>query len=198
MSNTYAITLPASTFIRTVTVDGKATAFSVVWNDVSDEVKAKILEAGAKVILTNAYNGGGKDASEAEKTAAMIKKLDAWKRGEFIVIERGESFYTAWKQVYLADCVAAGLAVSAAEANIKAKVEERLGKGTKATFAAYLEATALEYVEAKAAPDKDAALAALEAYYTAEAQKRAEAEAKAKAKVKAPTIDLSAFLKAKA
>lgn len=198
MTNAIAINLPASTFIRTVKdKDGKGVAFNVDWADLPVEVVARICEAGAKVILTNAYNGGGKDVSEAEKTAAMAKKLDSWKRGEFNVIERGESFYTAWKQVFLADCVAAGMTVSAAEGLIKAKVEERLGKETKATFANYLEATALEYVDAGEFDDKAEALAALEAHYGAEAQKRAEEAAKVAAKLAAPKLDLSAFKKAK-
>lgn len=191
-----AITLPASTFIRTVKdKDGKGVSFNVVWDELPAEVVARICEAGAKVILTNAYNGGGKDASEAEKTAAMVKKLDSWKRGEFNVVERGESFYTAWKQVYLADCVAAGMTVSAAESLLKDKVTERLGKETKATFANYLEATALEYVDAGEFEDKAAALEALEAHYTAKAQEAAEAAAKAAEKIKAPKLDLSAFKK---
>jgi len=186
----------AETFIRTVTRKGQQERFAVVWADVPDEVIVKVLEAGAKVILTNAWNGGGKDASDDDRLAAIDKKLDAWKRGEFNVVERGESFFTAWKEVYLSDCIAAGMTTKAAEANVKDKVTERLGKDAKATFDNFLTATALEYVEAGEADSKEEARAALESYYGGEAQKRAEAAAKMSAKVKAPKIDLAAFKKA--
>jgi hypothetical protein len=65
----------------------------------------------------------------------------------------------------------------------------------KATFSAYLDAMALDYVEAGAAPDTASARQALEGYYMAETQKREEAAAKASAKIVAPTIDLKAFMK---
>jgi hypothetical protein len=192
----FAIELPESIFIRTVNVDGKATAFNVR-PDEFESVLARIFETGLKVLLTNVYNGGGKTATDSERVAALQKKVDAWKRGEFNVVDRGESFFTAWREVYMADCLAAGLKTSEAEANIKAKVGEFLPKDTKATFNAYLDALAIEAVKAGEAGDVESMRAALEGYYSTEAQKREEARAKSKAKVVAPKIDLSAFLKAK-
>jgi hypothetical protein len=192
----FAIELPESIFIRTVNVDGKATAFNVR-PDEFESVLARIFETGLKVLLTNVYNGGGKTATDSERVAALQKKVDAWKRGEFNVVDRGESFFTAWREVYMADCLAAGLKTSEAEANIKAKVAEFLPKDTKATFNAYLDALAIEAVKAGEAGDVESMRAALEGYYSTEAAKREEARAKSKAKVVAPKIDLSAFLKAK-
>jgi hypothetical protein len=183
------------TFIRSVTRKGQVERLAVTWADIPDDVIVRVLEAGAKVILTNAWNGGGKDASDDERLAAVDKKLDSWKRGEFNVVERGESFFTAWKEVYLADCIAAGMTSKAAEQNIRDKVAERLGKDTKATFDNYLNATALEYAEADESMSRDEARAALEAYYGGEAQKRAEAAAKAQAKITAPKLDLAMFRK---
>jgi hypothetical protein len=192
----FAIELPESIFIRTVNVDGKATAFNVR-PDEFESVLARIFETGLKVLLTNVYNGGGKTATDSERVAALQKKVDAWKRGEFNVVDRGESFFTAWREVYMADCLAAGLKTSEAEANIKAKVGEFLPKDTKATFNAYLDALAIEAVKAGEAGDVESMRAALEGYYSTEAAKREEARAKSKAKVVAPKIDLSAFLKTK-
>lgn len=191
-----SLELPESIFIRTVLVDGKATAFNVRTSEV-ESVLAKILETGMKVLLTNVYNGGGKDATDGERVAALTKKVDAWKRGEFNVVDRGESFFTAWREVYMADCLAAGLKTSEAEANIKAKVSEFMPKDMKATFNAYLDALALEAVKAGEAADVDSMRSALEGYYSTEAAKREEARAKSKAKIVAPKLDLSAFLKAK-
>lgn len=196
MTNVRNIALTvAETFIRTVTRKGKQERFVVTWADIPDDVIVRVLEAGAKVILTNAWNGGGKDASDDERLAAVDKKLDSWKRGEFNVVERGESFFTAWKEVYLSDCIAAGMTSKAAEQNIKDKVAERLGKDSKATFDNYLNATALEYAEADADMTRDEARAALESYYGAEAQKRAEAAAKTQQKIAAPKLNLAAFKK---
>jgi hypothetical protein len=101
------------------------------------------------------------------------KKLDAWKRGEFNVTERGESQYTAFREVYIADCIAAGFTTKQAEDALKAKVIERLGKDTKATFANFIEATAIEYAEG-GEMNRDEAREALEAYYAKESDRRAK------------------------
>lgn len=193
----YTIDLADKFMIRTVQRDGKAEPFNVVNKDIPDSVKAKVYEIGMRVLLTNVYNGGGKDASDSERLAAMDKKLDAWKRGEFNVTERGESVTSAWREVYLSDCVAAGMTVKAAEAAIKAKVAEMLPKDTKATFANYIEATAIELAKSGDI-DRVAAREALEAYYIEESDRREKERAKTEAKVEVPKIDLSKFLKPKA
>ena len=158
-------------------------------------VAAKLLEVGAKTILTNVWNGGGKDATDGERLAALQKKLDAWARGEFNVVERGESQFTAMREVYVADCIAAGFTTKQAEDALKAKVIERLGKDTKATFANFIEASAIEYAEA-GEMTRDEARLALESYYAKEADRRAKE--RADVKVAMPKIDLAAFKKAEA
>lgn len=188
----FTIELPESTFIRNV--DGKAV--NLVWKDV-EKVIAGIAIVGAKVLLTNVYNGGGKAATDAERFAALQKKMDSWARGELNVIERGESQYSAFKEVYLTDCIVAGMTSKQAEAALKAKVEERLGKDAKATFANYIESTAIETAEADKTMTRDEARMALEAYYASESDRRAKDAAKAEAKMAPPKIDLAAFRKAK-
>ncbi len=158
-------------------------------------VASKLLEVGMRTILTNVWNGGGKEATEAERHAAVLKKLDAWARGEFNVTERGESAYSGYREVFIADCVAAGLTTKAAEEAIKAKVTERLGKDAKATFQNFIEATAIEYAEADKSLTRDDARESLERYYASESDRRAKEREKAGSKVKLPTIDLAAFRK---
>lgn len=152
---------------------------------------------GARTVLTNVWNGGGKDATEAERHAAVMKKLDAWARGEFNVTERGESQYTAFREVYVADCIAAGLTTKQAETAIKQTVEERLGKDAKATFANFIEARAIE-AAADGDMSRDEARAALEAYFTAESARREAERSKVQGKIELPKIDLAAFAKPKA
>ena len=158
-------------------------------------IAGKLLEVGMRTILTNVWNGGGKDATDAERYAAVMKKLDAWAKGEFNVTERGESAFTAYREVFIADCVAAGLTTAAAEKAIKEKVAERLGKDAKATFQNFIEATAIEYAEADETLTRDEARESLERYYASEADRRAKEREKAGSKVKLPTIDLAAFKK---
>lgn len=187
---TYTIELPDSIFIRTH--DGKA--LNVKPGELT-AVLGKVAEVGMKTILTNVWNGGGKDATDAERLAAFLKKVDSWKRGEFNVVERGDSQYTAFREVFVADCVAAGLTTKSAEEAIKAKVAEKLGKDTKATFANFIEASAIEHADG-GDMTRDEAREALEAYYAAESDRRAKEREKAGSKVKLPTIDLSAYKKA--
>lgn len=190
----FTIELPASIFIRTHA--GKA--LNVVPAEV-EKVLGKVAEIGMKTILTNVWNGGGKDATDAERLAAFLKKLDSWKRGEFNVVERGESQYTAFREVFVADCIAAGMTTKGAEDAIKAKVSERLGKDAKATFANFIESTAIEYMEASKGSDdvmtRDEARERLEAYYAHESDRRAKEREAAGKKIKLPVIDLASFRK---
>lgn len=189
-SATFTVTLTLPRRVRFYDYDGQP----VYWNleETVPLIGAKLVEVGGRTVLTNVRNGGGKDATEAERHAAVMKKLDAWKRGEFNVVERGESAYTAWREVFLADAVAAGLTIRAAEEAIKAKVAERLGKDTKATFANFIEASAIEYAEG-GEMTRDEARERLEAYYASEADRRAKE--RAEVKVALPKIDLAAFAK---
>ena len=189
MTKTVKINLPESIFLRTH--NGEAL---YVTAEQMEKVADQLLIVGAKTILTNVWNGGGKDATDAERVAALGKKLDSWARGEFNVVERGESQYGAFKEVYLADCVAAGLTIKAAEEAIKAKVAELMGKDTKATFSNFIEASAIE-IEKSGDMSRAEARTALESYFATESDKRSKARDAAGAKIKLPSIDLSAFKK---
>lgn len=184
-----SVELPASIFLRNH--EGKALSVTA---EQMTPVLAELIKVGAKTVLTNVWNGGGKDATDSERLAALQKKLDAWSRGEFNVTERGESQYTAFKEVFIADCIAAGHTTKSAEEAIRAKVAELLGKDTKATFANFIEATAIEYEKA-GDMTRDEARNALEGYYANEADKRAKAREAANAKIELPKLDLSAFKK---
>lgn len=189
---TFEVTLRLPKRVRLYDHDGKP----VYW-DLESTVPGigeRLVVVGGRTVLTNVRNGGGKDATDAERNAAVLKKLDAWKRGEFNVTERGESQYTAWRGVFIADCVAAEMTTKAAEDAIRAKVAERLGKDAKATFANFIEASAIEYAEA-GDMTRDDAREALERYYASEADRRAKEREKAGSKVTLPTIDLSKFRK---
>jgi hypothetical protein len=187
-----AIELPESVFIRNV--GGKAVACPL--KDIPANVIADLVVGGVKIISTNAFNSGGKDTPEATRLAQMQKRWDAWLRGEYVMVERGETQHTGMKEIFIADCVAAGMTTGEADKLIKAKVAERLPAESKATFANFLDATALEYVEAGEFETASEAREALEAHYAAKVEEQAKARAKASAKVVMPTIDLSAFKKA--
>jgi hypothetical protein len=184
---TRSLVLPNRIMLRTYNGEPLYVSF-----DLPDLVLAKVLEVGARTILTNVWNGGGKDATETERHAGVMKKLDAWKKGEFNVVERGESQYTAFREVFIADCIAAGMTTKQAEDGLKGKVAERLGKDAKATFANFIEASAIEYAEG-GEMTRDEARERLEAYYAAEAARRAKE--REDVKVTLPTIDLAAFKK---
>lgn len=189
MTKEVTITLPETIFLR----NHEGQALHVTAEQMAPVID-KLISVGAKTILTNVYNGGGEKATPAERLAAVQKKLDAWSKGEFNVVERGESQYTAMREVFVADMVAAGHTTAAAAEAIKAKVAERLGKDTKATFANFIEASAIEYAEA-GDMTRDEARTALENYYASEADRREKERAKAGTKVELPKIDLAKFKK---
>jgi hypothetical protein len=189
---TFKVTLKLPRRIRLYDYEGAP----VYWNlsETVAKIGEKLVEVGGRTVLTNVRNGGGKAASEAEKHAAVLKKLDSWMKGEFNVTDRGESQYSAWREVYVQDCIAAGFTTKQAEDAIKAKVLERLGKDTKATFANFIEASAIEYADG-GDMTRDAAREALEGYYAKESDARAKVREQAGAKVEMPKLDLSAFKK---
>lgn len=189
MARSIKLDIPSTIFVRTVA--GEAIQWDV--DKTPDNVIRDILVRGGLTVLLNVFNGGGKDATETEKLAALTKKLDAWYRGEFSVVERGESQYTAMRDVYMADCMAAGLTGKQAETGLKEKVAEYLGDA-KATFANFIEASAVEAVKA-GDMTRDEARGALESYYASEVDRRAKERAKAGSKIELPKIDLSAFAK---
>lgn len=192
--STYAIELPDRVLVRTV-------AGEAVYWDISKlplAVLAEVCRVGGLTILTNAYNGGGGNATEAERLAAMKKKLDAWERGEFRVVERGESAFTGMRESFIDEFRAAnGASLKQAEAFIADKVHAAMGKDSKATFSNYLDVTAAELVKSGEFESAADAREALEGHYAKLADDAAKARAKASAKLEAPKLDLSAFKKAK-
>lgn len=90
------ITLPTATVIRLHDLGD----LKVDWASLPAAVVAQIAEVGAKTILTNVWNGGGKDASDAERHAAVSKKLDAWAKGDFNVASRSTSMESLLRDAF--------------------------------------------------------------------------------------------------
>lgn len=194
MAKTFTITLPDRIRFSTRAGGDLATLETA---GLTDALVSIIAERGFRIIGMNTYNGGGKEASDAEKQAALEKKLAAWKRGEADVTDRGEAIFTVWKEeVFIPHCLENGMTLKAANDLVKAKVTEHLGKGSKATFSNYIEATAIESAD-QFDGDRSAAREAVEGWYDDQLATRRKAREKASAKVTAPKLDLSAFKKAK-
>ena len=155
--------------------------------------------AGFMGAINNVSRGkddNGKANSDNVWAAMRDKRCAPWLTGTWATVERGESQYSGMREAFLAECIAKlGMTSKQVDALIKEKVLERLGKDSAATFSNYLEATALEYVEAGQFTDKEAARDALESYYGEAAEKAAAARAKVQAKVVVPMLDLAAFKK---
>lgn len=149
-----------------------------------------------RVVAMNAYNSGGSKAKPHEKKAQLEKRLNSWYEGNWAIVERGEGIYTALRdEVFIPLCLESGMTLKQAESLIRDKVKEYFPPDTKATFANFIEATAIER-KAEFGGDVSAAKAAIEAYYEAQLATRREARAKAESKVAMPKIDLAAFKKA--
>lgn len=188
----FVIEMPDRITVRTV--NGAPVYWEVA--KMPESVMADIARVGGLTVLTNAFNGGGANATEAERLAAMQKKLDAWERGEFRVVERGESAFTGMREAWLDEFRAAtGASLKQAETFLRDKVTAALGKDAKATFSNYLDVTAAELVKANEFESAADAREALEAHYAKLADDAAKARAKAGAKIEAPKLDLSAFKK---
>lgn len=192
MARNINIELPSTIFI--CNMDGEAINWDV--DKTPDAVIRDILVRGGLTVLTNVKNGGGKDASEAEKKAALLKKLDGWYAGEFSRVERGESQFTAMREAYVTSLVKAGMSAKAVDAGIRDHIANVLGADTKATFANFIEATAVQMERAKKGTREEVRIA-LESKFAAMADELAAERAKAGSKVKLPDIDLGDFLKAK-
>lgn len=134
-----SINVPASIFLRNV--DGKPVHLDVAKLPAS--IVGKVFEAGAKVILTNAYNGGGAKSSDVEKLAQMQKRMDAWVKGEYAVTERGASQETIMREVYVARVMdAKGCSAADVDKAIKATVAKVMGKDTAAKFSTFISCVA--------------------------------------------------------
>lgn len=142
---TTEVTLPKRILLRNVA--GKPIYLEV--DKLPASVIAAVFEGGAKVILTNAFNGGGKDRPEAERLAQMQKRMDAWARGEYVVVER-ESAYGAMREAYIDETKArTNASVKDIEAGMAKAVKDAFGKDEKVTFGRFLDAIALVLASAK-------------------------------------------------
>lgn len=185
MSNTFevTITLPKSLFLRNVA--GKPV--NLDWTSVPAAVIADIACGGAKVLLTNAFNSGGKDVKESDRLANMQKRMDAWARGEYAITERAASQTALMAECYIAEMLARhdGTSEKAVRDAMRATVTKMLGKDTKATFVNFLQATATAMAKADGEKrSKDELLALLTAKY-----EKAAAELEAE-RAKASTVEL--------
>lgn len=162
-----------------------------------------MMTAAIKVILTNAYNGPGAKAHQSEKKIAMDKKLASWYRGEFNVVNRGDSATTALREAYIDD-VRSKTNASArdVEASIKATVTAAFGSNESASFGRFMDAMAL--LLAREAHGKDAtpeqigeSREAFEAHYQALADEAAKRRGDAAAKIDLTAISLASFAKLK-
>lgn len=165
-----------------------------------------IVTAGIKVILTNVYNGEGKDAKHDDRVAKVQKKLDAWYRGEFNVVARGDSILTAMREAYIDDIRAkreeAGSPVSVAEVekSIKETVTAVFGEKESATFGKFIDA--MGRVIAREQHGKDAteeqiatAREAFESRYAKLVEERAARRAKVAEKLDLSSLALGDFVK---
>lgn len=155
-------------------------------------VLADILVGGAKIISTNTWNGSGKDTPEVERLAAVQKRWDSWKRGEYSITERSASQSSIMKEAYIAEMLVKHPTATAKliEDKIKATVKEVLGKDTNATFDNFLEAIATSLGKVKGAEPKDAIKAKLVAKYEAAAAE-IEASRSAASKVDLDLTDIT-------
>jgi hypothetical protein len=151
---------------------------------------------GITTSIMNAYNSGGD--SHDTKFAALEKRLDALRRGDWEQAQRGESYFTTWRdEVFIPRCIEAGMTIAAAKALIKEKVASAFGAKESATFNRYLDACAADEVKAGNFESTADARDAIDAFYASDLESRRAAIAKSAKKITAPSIDLSAFKKAK-
>src|SRR5690606_22394793 len=109
MSVKIEITLPESIHLRTV--EGKSVALDVTRLPVG--IIGAAFAVGCKTVMTNVWNGGGKDATDTDRMAALQKKMDAWYRGELNVTARGDSQMSAMREQYVDERKAATGATAA-------------------------------------------------------------------------------------
>lgn len=158
--------------------------------------KSGALVRALRIPLMNAYNSPGASGTPAEKLAAAKKRRDSWERGDWAIVERGESEHTAMREAWIDDFrLQTGATQKEAESHIRATVVEAYGKDSKATFGNFIDATAQSHVDNgdfdNLADARDAVESALKLLVEAAAKRREEAAKKAIV----PTLDLSAFKK---
>lgn len=183
------IQLPDTTTIRTVA--GKPVV--VKWADIPANVVAALVEGGAKIIGNNVWNGGGKDVQDADRMAALQKRLDAWKRGQYAIVERegGQQLLTvafeAWRAALAADN---GVTEKAMDEHLSAMVEATFGKDAKRTADNKVNA-AMTALAKEAKTEVAAQREAWDAKWLPIAEAKLAEEAKASAKLKTDGVKLT-------
>jgi hypothetical protein len=81
------------------TFGGKRFAFN--WTEIPTEVIGRILTEGALRVLRDGT--GGKDKTEAEKLAAVTKRVDSWRAGSWTVSARGSAIETIMRELIKAN-----------------------------------------------------------------------------------------------
>ena len=194
------ISLPA-----TITVQmgkGSTDRLLVDTNRIPANVIEAIFTAGAKVILSNTYNGGGKDMPHKERLAAAQKKLDAWYRGEFNIVNRGDSMMSALREAYVDDVKAkTGATSKQVEDSIRSTVSAVFGEKESATFGRFVDAmgTLIAREKHDGKPSEEQVRTerdAFEATYQKLADEAAKRRADASAKLDLTSLALGAFKKA--
>ena len=185
MATNVTLALASQLTIRTVGEGSAKRDIKLDMGKLSPEVMAKILEGGARIILTNVFNGGGKERSEVERVAQLEKKIDGWYRGEYTTVERGESQYTAMREQYKQERLdAAGMTGAEVDKAIKATVAAVFGDKESATFPKFLLAVATQKFNAMPKEEVERHFPAISAHTIADeieaglAKRTAEAAAK--------------------
>lgn len=162
---TATITLPERIMFRNVA--GEPVYLDL--NAIPENVIADLVVGGVKIISTNTWNGSGKDTPEDERLAAVQKRWDSWKRGEYTITERSASQSTLMRECYVEEMLAKHPESTAKsiEAKMKETVKAAFGKDTNATFDNFLKAVAKSM--AKGDMTADVVFAKLTAKYEAKA-----------------------------
>lgn len=193
MAHSVTISLPETIFIR-ATSDGAKVELET--GKLPSEVVARIFEAGAKVLLTNAFNGGGKEQPEADRFKALKGKMDSWYKGEFSSSGRGDSWMTELKNQFVSEqMLERGVTPAQVEKELKELVRSTFGEKESATFSRFLDAVALHLSKEEDAGEYEDIRAGIE-QDLAERTAKAKAEREAAAsKVEVKGLMLGAFRK---
>lgn len=152
----------------------------------------QICTIGAQTVLINAWNGGGAAATDSEKRAAVMKKIDAWLRGEWSANggARGDAFSTLMKEAYVEAVVAAtGASPKKVDESMAALVKSTFGEKAANRFTRFLDAKAKVEAKRDGADEADVRKA-LEDKWAAAATALAAERAKVADKLDLTSIDV--------
>lgn len=152
----------------------------------------QIVTVGAQTILTNTWNGAGKEASDGERRGMVEKKIGAWMRGEWSANggARGDAFSSLMKEAYIEAVVAlTGASPKKVDESMAALVKSTFGEKEANRFPRFLDAKAK--AEAKRdGTDEAEVRAALEEKWTAAANALAAERSKVADKLDLTSIDV--------